>query len=65
LDHSATRTEITTPILCQPLMLLCQRFEGEHTKKLMHPFWPCLNVLDHDGHRLIVRRLFGRAKVLS
>jgi hypothetical protein len=30
----------------------CQRFEGEPTKRLVHPFRPCLDVLDDDGHRL-------------
>ncbi len=31
------------------------RLDGEHTKVLVHPLWPCLDVLDDDGYRLIVR----------
>src|SRR6516162_244791 len=42
-----------------------QRFEGELTKVLVHPLWPCLNVLDDDCHHLIACHLFRRASLLS
>src|SRR6266852_5494305 len=43
----------------------CQRFEGELTKRLVHPLGSCLDILDDDGHRLTGRRRFWQAKVLS
>jgi hypothetical protein len=44
LDHGQ-RSALARPCRCKGLV-------GEHTKALVRPLRPCLDVLDDDGHRL-------------
>jgi hypothetical protein len=42
-----------------------QGLNCELTKVFVHPLWPCLDVLDDDGHYLIVRHPLRRTKMIS